>query len=65
MDNKERILQFDLNGNFIRSFSSPEKAALRVGTTVKNILKVASGELSSVNNFVFKFARNYDDKRNQ
>ena len=65
MDNKERILQFDLNGNFIRSFSSPEKAALRVGTTVKNILKVASAELSSVNNFVFKFARNYDDKRNQ
>ena len=65
MDNKERILQFDINGNFIRSFSSPEKAALRVGTTVKNILKVASGELSSVNNFVFKFARNYDDKRNQ
>ena len=65
MDNKERILQFDINGNFIRSFSSPEKAALRVGTTAKNILKVASGELSSVNNFVFKFARNYDDKRNQ
>lgn len=65
MDNKERILQFDLNGNFIRSFSSPEKAALRVGTSVKNILKVASGELSSVNNFVFKFARNYDDKRSQ
>ena len=65
MDNKERILQFDIKGNFIRSFSSPEKAALRVGTTVKNILKVASGELNSINNFIFKFARNYDDKRNQ
>lgn len=65
MGNKERILQFDINGNFIRSFSSPEKAALRVRTTVKNILKVASGELNSVNNFIFKFARNNDDKRNQ
>lgn len=65
MDNKERILQFDLKGNFIRSFSSPEKAALRVGTTTEKILKAASGELSSVNNFIFKFARNYDDKRNQ
>lgn len=65
MDNKERILQFDINGNFIRSFSSPEKAALRIGTSKEKILKAASGELNSVNNFVFKFARNYDDKRNQ
>lgn len=65
MDNKERILQFDLNGNFIRSFSSPEKAALRIGTSKEKILKAASGELNSVNNFIFKFARNYDDKRNQ
>lgn len=65
MDNKERILQFDIKGNFIRLFSSPEKAAIRVGTTTEKILKAASGELSSVNNFIFKFARNYDDKRNQ
>lgn len=65
MDNKERILQFDINGNFIRSFSSPEKAALRIGTSKEKILKAASGELNSVNNFIFKFARNYDDKRNQ
>lgn len=63
MDNKERILQFDINGNFIRSFSSPEKAALRVGATTEKILKAASGELNSINNFIFKFARNYDGKR--
>lgn len=48
------VLQFDLNGNFIKEFYSQAQAARDLGIDASNISRVCNGKYESIRGFVWK-----------
>lgn len=53
--NAKRVLQYDMDGNFIKEWESLRKAAIALGLTSCNIGKVCKGERNHCGGFKWKF----------
>lgn len=52
----KKVLQFDLQGNFIAEFYSASEAARNTNCDQTNISKVCRGEMNKHHNYVWKYA---------
>lgn len=60
-DKSKIIIQYDLDGNFIKEYPSINEAARSTGLELSNISNVCNGKLNKTGNFVFVFK--YNNKR--
>lgn len=60
-NNREKILQFDLEGNFICEYSSAREAARILGVNSSTIIRVANNEGVSCQNSYWIYAKDYND----
>lgn len=51
----KQILQYDLQGNFIREWESISQAANELSLSIGNINSVCNGKRKRVGNFIFKY----------
>ena len=55
--NRREILQYDLDGNFIKQYNSIKEAETELHIPNQNIVKVCQGKRKMAHNFVFKYAK--------
>ena len=62
--NNKAVIQFDLNGNYIKKFNSITEAATELNEQTTNISKACKlGVSHSVKNFIFIYEKDYDETK--
>ena len=58
--NQKRVDMYDLNGNFLESFSSITEASVKTGHNAYTICKICKGKQKSVSNHIFKYSSSFN-----
>jgi hypothetical protein len=55
---ERKVIQYDINGNFVEKFNSIKEASIKTGSTSPRIVDVCKGNRNKTNGFIFKYETN-------
>lgn len=61
----KRIMQFDMNGNYITTYDRPHDAFKKVGVAVTLIIDCCNKNLKTAGGFVWRYEKEYDGRFNE